>query len=70
MCPSGELEERCGKVGGVKKLFEKSRSEKREARSEKREARSKVTILLKREARSEKRGVLNNAPEIEVGAVV
>ena len=50
MCPSGELEERCGKVGGVKKLFEKStrRSEKREA----------------------KLYVLNNAPEIEVGAVV
>ena len=46
----GELEERCGKVGGVKKC------EKREARSEKREAK--------------KLYVLNNAPEIEVGAVV
>ena len=44
--------------------------EERGARSEEREARSRVTILLKREARSEKRGVLNNAPEIEVGAVV
>jgi hypothetical protein len=53
----GELEERCGKVGGVKKC------EKREARSEKREARSE-----KREAK--KLYVLNNAPEIEVGAVV
>ena len=63
MCPRGELEERCGKVGGVKKLFEKSRSEKREARSEE----QSYNII---EARSEKRGVLNNAPEIEVGAVV
>ena len=48
MCPSGELEERCGKVGGVKKLFEKSRSEKGEARSEE----QSYNII---EARSEKR---------------
>ena len=57
MCPRSELEERCGKVGDA-------RSEKREARSEKREARSNRGIKI------EKLYVLDNAPEIEVGAVI